>query len=139
MKILIFGLPGSGKSTLADAVVERILFVHKTAIHLDADIVRAINNDWDFSPGGRLRQAARMSNLADKAGTDFVIADFVAPTKELRGVFGADYTVWVDTIEAGRYEDTNRIFEKPAEGEYDLRVTFQNADLWSKIVVGGFL
>jgi phosphopantetheine adenylyltransferase len=58
-----------------------------------------------------------------------VIADFVCPTPRTRKDFGADYTVWVDTITAGRYEDTNKMFEAPEQ--YDFRVPTQNADLWA--------
>ena len=30
-----------------------------------------------------------------------------------RAEFDPDFTVWMDTIEASRHEDTNPIFEKP--------------------------
>ena len=50
----------------------------------------------------------------------------------MRNSYAADFTVWVDTINEGRYEDTNRIFEPPTK--YDVRVTEQDAAKWSKII-----
>jgi adenylylsulfate kinase len=31
----------------------------------------------------------------------------------MRNIFNADYTIWMNTIKSGRFEDTNRIFETP--------------------------
>jgi hypothetical protein len=125
-KILVMGLPGSGKSYLADKLTNIL-----GAEWLNADRVREAANDWDFSPEGRTRQAERMKHLAQE-GLDrgkHVIADFVCPTPKTREDFGADYTVWVDTIKEGRFEDTNKMFVPPEE--YDFRVPTQNAELWS--------
>jgi len=125
-KILIMGLPGSGKSYLADKLVSKI-----DAVWLNADRVREEANDWDFSVEGRQRQAKRMNDLAQLALNENknVVADFVCPTEKTRKDFAADYTIWVDTIKEGRFEDTNKVFEKP--NEYDFRVPTQNAELWS--------
>ena len=125
-KILVMGLPGSGKSYLSDKLATLL-----GAEWLNADRVRAEANDWDFSPEGRTRQAERMKHLAQE-GLDrgkHVIADFVCPTEKTRQDFAADYTVWVDTIKEGRFEDTNKMFVPPQE--YDFRVPTQNAELWS--------
>ena len=125
-KILIMGLPGSGKSYLADKLTTKI-----NAVWLNADRVREEANDWDFSPEGRVRQSNRMKDLAQKALNEGknVIADFVCPTPKTREDFNADYTVWVDTIKEGRFEDTNKMFVPPEA--YDFRVPTQNAELWS--------
>jgi hypothetical protein len=50
----------------------------------------------------------------------------------MRNNFKADWTIWMDTIDAGRYEDTNRAFVAP--DVYDFRITEQNADKWVEFV-----
>ena len=60
---------------------------------------------------------------------NFVIADFICPTPKARSLFPADYIVWVDTISAGRFEDTNQIFVKPEK--FDFHVTSQDAKVWA--------
>ena len=77
-------------------------------------------NDWDFSPKGRIRQSLRMKNLADfeKSQGRIVICDFVCPTNETKENFSPDITVWMNTITSGRYEDTNKMFEKPKNVDY---------------------
>lgn len=124
------GLPGSGKTTLA---LELMRLLAPDAVHLNADAIRKVNNDWDFSPEGRIRQAKRMRSLADGIIRPYAIADFVAPLPEMRRIYNADYTVWVDTITEGRFEDTNRAFDAPAE--YNMRVTTQNAEYWAGLIV----
>ena len=47
-----------------------------------------------------------------------VICDFVCPTEVTRAIYDADYTVWMDTIDEGRFEDTNKIFEKPTSVDH---------------------
>ncbi len=132
MKILIFGLPGSGKSTLAKPFAELI-----DAIWLNADQIREEYSDWDMSMDGRVRQAHRMRYLADgitKAGRA-VVADFVCPTEQTRRNFGADYTVWMDTIEQSQYEDTNLMFEKPIKCDYHVAQWFDDTPEQLKPVV----
>ena len=112
------GLPGSGKTWLAKRLHERF----EGSMWYNADVIRETFDDWDFSPEGRLRQATRMKTLAD---TDcqkgkVVICDFVAPTEEIRKIFNADKTIWMNTIQEGRFEDTNKVFIPPQE--YDIEV-----------------
>jgi len=130
MKILIMGLPGSGKTTLAQMMAPRL-----NAVLLNADEVRKEANDWDFSKDGRTRQSLRMRSLAETAVGDnrTVVADFVCPTEKTREHFGADYTVWIDTIKEGRFDDTNKMFEEPTE--YNTRVTSKDAEMWAFLVV----
>ena len=120
------GLPGAGKTTLANELAKLI-----KAKRLNADEIRKAANDWDFSEEGRTRQAIRMSDLALKLKSEGnnVIADFICPTPEARSLFPADYIVWVDTIKAGRFEDTNQMFVKPEK--YDCHVTTQDAKVWA--------
>tara|TARA_B100000424_G_scaffold26803_1_gene18710 strand:+ start:28 stop:438 length:411 start_codon:yes stop_codon:yes gene_type:complete len=117
MKILIMGLPGSGKTYLA----KRMQPILKAAWY-NADIVREMANDWDFSPDGRIRQSLRMKNLADfeKKQGRIVICDFVCPTRETKKNFNPDITIWMNTIKSGRYEDTNKMFEIPTKVDYEI-------------------
>ena len=98
----------------------------------NADEIRKRFNDWDFSKEGRIRQSLRMAEFAFKSTGDFVICDFVAPLPEMRHNFKADWVIWVDTIDAGRYEDTNKAFVPP--DVYDFRVTEQNAEKWAEFI-----
>ena len=124
------GLPGAGKTTLADEMAPLL-----NAKRLNADEVRKAADDWDFSEEGRVRQAKRMAEFALKLKSEgnFVIADFVAPTPEARSLFPADFRVWVDTIQKGRFEDTNQMFVKPKI--FDLHVTSQDAKKWAPKIV----
>lgn len=131
-KILVMGLPGAGKTYLAERIVHTLRSKKKVA-WLNADEVRQKFNDWDFSHEGRIRQSIRMRQMAEEmTDYDFVICDFVAPLVEMRSNFDADWIVWVDTIDKGRFEDTNNVFVSPSD--YNFRVTEQNAEKWSKLI-----
>jgi cytidyltransferase-like protein len=122
-KILIMGLPGAGKTTLAGALAPLL-----NAVVFNADAVRAnLSRDLGFSHEDRVEHARRMGwmcdRIVDAGGT--VIADFICPTDETRTAFGAAFTIWVDRIESGRFEDTNRLFVAPQH--VDLHVTSKGA------------
>ena len=146
-RILIMGLPGSGKTYFAERLkqyleshlnpvnehsLRPIADARVTVAWLNADDIRTQYNDWDFSPEGRIRQSVRMRDLADRSDTDYAIVDFVAPLTEQRNNFKADWTIWIDTIERGRFEDTNRMFVPPEV--YDFRITEQNGEKWAEFV-----
>ena len=147
------GLPGSGKTYLATALKQYLetassiktmpmyrsvnmehtpVSYHSQVDWFNADEIRKRYNDWDFSREGRIRQSLRMAEFALKCTGDYVICDFVAPLPEQRFNFKADWTIWMDTIDAGRYADTNQAFVPPEV--YDFRITEQNADKWAEFV-----
>ena len=115
MKILIMGLPGSGKTWLGERLGK-----HFSIPFWDADVVREIYNDWDFSISGRAIQTERMRTLAEL--DPISISAYVCPLPALRHNFNPDKLIWMDTIEEGRYEDTNKLFKPPLK-IYDLRIT----------------
>lgn len=121
-KILIMGLPGAGKTTLARPAAGRL-----NAVYFNADDVRAtLSPELGFSHEHRIEHAHRMGWLCDRVVETggFAIADFVCPTQQTRAAFfagGPGVLVFVDRIEAGRFEDTNRLFEPPQH--CDLRVS----------------
>jgi len=120
MKILIMGLSGSGKSTLSKSLKIMI----QSCEWFNADTIRSIHDDWDFSNAGRIRQAERIAKLADESPAKYVIADFIAPTAEIRDIFKPDIIIWMDTVQSSKYSDTDTIFEPPIK--YDLRITEKN-------------
>ena len=141
-RILVMGLPGSGKTTFAtklkeylESTTQSLPATSDTGVSvawLNADDVRKKYNDWDFTHEGRIRQSLRMRELADSLSSDFVIADFVAPLPEMRHNFKADWVIWMDTVDRGRFEDTNKMFVPPEV--YDFRITEQDAGKWAEFV-----
>lgn len=112
--ILVFGLSGSGKTKFSDNL-KRIIF--SGAKHINADEVRKEYNDWDFSEEGRKRQAIRMKELTEKAEEDVVILDFICPKKEYRKLISPNISFFMDTLKSCKYEDTNKVFERPDSDE----------------------
>lgn len=136
MIVLIMGLPGSGKTTLA-IELKKITEQHGlTVTWYNADIIREIYDDWDFSEQGRMRQAIRMRQLCTskmmEGTSDLILCDFVAPTIAAQIIIPVNRLIWMDTIKKSRYSDTNKIFEQPRR--YDFRVRKKNAKLWAQII-----
>jgi adenylylsulfate kinase len=121
MIVQIIGLPGTGKTSLAKEICRRT-----DGIHINADDVRAdLSRDLGFSVEDRVEQARRLgalSRLISNQGK-LVVVDFVNPTKETRDSFGdADLVIWVDRINEGTFEDTNKLWEQPSF--VDLKLPF---------------
>ena len=132
MKILIMGLSGSGKSELAKELHSLFQENEISSIRINGDEVREFHKDWDFSPDGRVRQAQRMARLAKKSEAQFVIADFIAPTKETRDIFNADMLIWLDTVKTSKYTNTDVVFQNPKN--YQFKVNKKNSKKWAKTI-----
>ena len=108
------GLPDSGKTTLGEKLSKKF-----NIPFWDADVVREIYNDWDFSRRGRDRQSLRMRKLAEI--DPISISAFIAPLPGYIRNFFPDKVIWMDTVMECQYEDTNKLFKPPQK--YDVRIT----------------
>jgi adenylylsulfate kinase len=114
MRILIMGLPESGKTTLGEKLSKEY-----NIPFWDADVVRTIYNDWDFSLQARERQTLRMRKLSEL--DPISISAFICPLPGLRSFFFPDRLIWMDTVEECEFEDTNKMFQPPEK--YNIKIT----------------
>ena len=126
------GLSGSGKSELAKELHSLFQSNNKSSIRINGDEVREANNDWDFSPEGRIRQAERIEKLTEKLDVSYIIVDFIAPKFIHRHLLNAAIVIWMDTVKTSKYKDTDVLFEPPLE--YNYRITEKNASKWAQII-----
>jgi len=132
MKILIMGLSGSGKSELAKELHSLFQNDEKSSVRINGDEVREANKDWDFSPEGRIRQAERMAKLAKNSNADYVIADFIAPTKQSRDIFNPNMLIWLDTVRSSKYTNTDVVFQNPTK--YHFKIKKKDAKKWASTI-----
>ena len=125
------GLPGAGKTYLAKILKAKLL-----CAYYNADDVRRLSNDFDFSLKGRLLQAARMRKLAvvELEKSSIVICDFVCPTRRTREIFKPNMLIWLDTVKKSQYNDTNEMFEPPEKSECDYIIKVKNGDYFSNVI-----
>ena len=64
----------------------------------------------------------------------FAIMDFVCPFTQGRQILNPDYVIFMDTIDKGRYADTNKAFQRPLKNEVDYWVEDQNGELHSEVI-----
>lgn len=126
MIILVTGLPGSGKTTFSKMLKKEL--PHFSYINGDEEREKA--GDWDFSNAGRVRQTKRIKNISNNL--DNSICDFVCPTNKLRKIINPDITIWMNTIDTSRYEDTNKIFENPIN--YSYQITLKSDDSYNYVI-----
>ena len=80
-----------------------------------------------------------MSNLAKSAGSKHVIMDIVCPTRQLRNIVAADVNIFM-TIAEGRFEDTNKLFELPADSEkVSYTIHEKDADQETQRIANGLM
>jgi adenylylsulfate kinase len=132
MIILIMGLSGSGKSELAKELHSLLQENEMSSTRINGDEVRESYKDWDFSPEGRIRQAERMARLSKKSEAQFVIADFIAPTKQARNIFNPDMLIWLDTVKSSKYTNTDVVFQNPKN--YHFKINKKNSKKWAKTI-----
>ena len=124
------GLPGAGKrrlrvsgSKLARAVQRR----RGSGKHQPrAGLFRRGSHRTREAHGLAVRPRVEAGHVA--------IADFVCPTPETRAAFGSAFVVFTDRIQAGRFEDTNRLFVPPTS--FDLRVQpIGGVTYWADMII----
>ena len=88
-----------------------------SAVHRNAGEVRRRFEDWDFFDEGLPRRAFWRPDLTKSVETQHLIMDFVCSTRPLREIIAANVKIFMNTIVEGRVEDTNKLFESPADSE----------------------
>ncbi len=124
-RILVMGHSGAGKTYFSKLLKDEMAKKEQVVHHFNADSIRALFSDYDFSEQARIRQAVRMRTLCDLALEiyPYVIGDFICPTPIGRTIFNPDIVVFMNTIKHSAYEDTNRMLIPPTiKEESDFQV-----------------
>ena len=79
-------------------------------------------------PEGRIRQAQRMRHLSRWCcnGRKNCLRRLCLSPERARQEFAPDFTVWMNTIAEGRFEDTNKMFEDPCPCDYHVKEWFND-------------
>jgi len=133
-RILIFGLSGSGKTTFAEKLWQALKDEDINYAYFNANKIRDMFNDYDFSINGRMRQADRMFKLCEMR-REGAIVDFICPYETLRKRF--NYLVWMNTIKESDHKDTDKIFQPPKDIQADIEIADFNYDDKIKTLVNG--
>lgn len=101
MIIVFYGQPHSGKTTLAEALQEDIfLSIGEHVPIIDGDEIREIFQNKDFSTEGRLRNLARISDIATFLATKYPLAivSAVYPMQAARDYLNSIHgnTYWIE-------------------------------------------
>jgi adenylylsulfate kinase len=115
------GLPGSGKTKLAKRLLKSLKTSRITTELVNADDLRTKADDWDFSVAGRIRQAKRVSDLAETSAAEICVIDMVAALPMQRIILDPDILIYMNTIENSRYEDTNHVFKAPLDPDIEFK------------------
>ena len=115
--ILVYGLPGSGKTTFSKELhkqLENSILIHADDVRKDVNYenldLRGNNKNMAFHHMKEVLLAEHLKELINSTDNDYVIVDFVAPTKESRKIIGGDVGVWLNTIQNKKYKNTKNIF-----------------------------
>ena len=105
----------------------RVKAVFDVALEIASPAERAAYLDRQCADAPELRQKVEALLRAYADAGHFLggpAADGGA-TAETRAAFGEAFTIWLDRISAGRFDDTNRMFVPPKC--FDLRVSSEGA------------
>jgi adenylylsulfate kinase len=112
--ILVMGLSGSGKTTFSKKLIQ---IIGNDVLYLNADVVRAQHDDWDFSYDGRIRQAQRMHEYTLNTEANTIIIDMICPLIEMRKIIQPHTIFYINRILHSAYPDTDNIFVPPTISE----------------------
>lgn len=141
-KILVMGLSGSGKTFLVRSLVRTAEKYSIKTWNINSDSHRLQSRNYGFDRQSRIENAKQMNAAGELAArvfdVEYTIYDTIAPLKEQRDIYNADFLIWMDTIKESKFKDTDAIFEPPEN--YNLRITEKDPNLnidkiWTMILL----
>ena len=107
--ILVMGLPGTGKTRLIEKLSEKL-----DCCVLNSGNIRRMYNDNDFTIEGRTNHAMKLRNLVHFSNKKYTIIESVCPLIMTRDYVSPDFIIWMNTQTNSKYNDTDKMFEKPS-------------------------